>query len=141
MTNTFGSTSISPSCRYQKVHISRSSPATSSRRGSPSRSQSLGVHGPAATTTRSTAIGPDEVSTWVTAPDPSSSNPVTSTPSSISRPAARAFEASPSIESRLNAKPPGRSWRQTLSPGARQSGNSSSMWAATSASPRISSES
>ena len=62
-------------------------------------------------------------------------------PSSISAPAARAFEASPSIESRLKAKPPGRSCRQTLSPGARQSANSERMWAATSASPRISSDS
>ena len=122
MTNTLGSTSISPSWRYQKVHISCSLPATSSRLGSSSSSQSRGVHGPAATTTCSAAIGPDEVSTLVAAPDPSSTKPVTSTPSSISAPAARAFEARPSIDSRLNAKPPRLSCRQTLRPGARQSG-------------------
>ena len=42
---------------------------------------------------------------------------MTSTPSSISAPAARAFEARPSIDSRLNAKPPRLSCRQTLRPG------------------------
>ena len=77
----------------------------------------------------------------MTAPDSSCSKPVTSTPSSIEAPAARAFDASPSIESRLNAKPPWCSCRQTLSPGARQSGNSVRMCSATSASPVISSES
>ena len=46
----------------------------------------VGIHGPTATTTCSTAIGPAEVCTRVTAPEPSSSKPVTSTPSSISRP-------------------------------------------------------
>ena len=47
----------------------RSSPATSSRRGSPSSSQSRGVHGPAATTTCSTAIGPARSPRAVTAPE------------------------------------------------------------------------
>ena len=75
-----------------------------------------------------------------TAPDSSNAKPVTSTPSAIEAPAARAFEASPSIDSRLNAKPPGRSCRQTVSPRARQSPNSELMWAATSSSPTISSD-
>ena len=52
----------------------------------------------------------------VTAPEPSRSKPVTSTPSTISAPAARALSASPSIDSRLNANPPRCSCRQTVSP-------------------------
>src|SRR5215212_7727700 len=83
VTNTRGSTSISPSCRYQYVHISRSTPATSNREGRPSIDHSDAIHGPTATTTCSTAIGPAEVSTTVTAPDSSTRKPVTSTPSSI----------------------------------------------------------
>ena len=101
VTNIEGSTSISPSCRYQYVHISVSTPATSSRRGSPSFSHSPAIQGPTATTTCSGAIGPALVSTRVTAPEPSSSKPMTSTPSSMVAPASRALEASPSIESRL----------------------------------------
>ena len=55
--------------------------------------------------------------------------PVTSTPSTIDAPAARALSASPSIDSRLKAKPPTRSCRQTVSPSARQSPNRPRMWA------------
>jgi hypothetical protein len=61
------------------------------------------THGPTATTTWSTATSPRLVCTVVTAPDPSSSKPVTSTPSAIRAPAARALSASPCIDSWLNA--------------------------------------
>ena len=104
-------------------------------------SQIPATHGPTATTTWPAAIGPALVCTPVTAPEPSISKPVTSTPSSIVAPAARALAARPCIESLLNAKPPWRSCRHTLSPGARQSPKSERMWALTSASPRISWES
>src|SRR3954463_5356228 len=123
--NVAGSTATSPSCRYQYVHISRSSATvpsgmrTSSFRGSPSRSHIPPIHGPTATTTCSTATSPALVVTVVTAPEASDSKPVTSTPSTICAPAARALSASPSIDSRLNANPPACSCRQTVSPGAR----------------------
>ena len=76
-------------------HLALLAPATSSRRGRPSSSHSRAIHGPTATTTCSTSIGPALVSTRVTAPEPSSSKPVTSTPSAIRAPAASAFDASP----------------------------------------------
>src|SRR4051812_50170743 len=71
VTKRCGSTATSPSWRYQYVH----SPS-----GSPSSDHNPGIHGPTATTTSSTATGPALVETLVTAPDPSSANPVTSTP-------------------------------------------------------------
>ncbi len=83
------------------------------------------THGPTATITWSTLIGPSLVCTRFTAPESSRSKPVTSTPSAISAPARSAFDARPWIDSLLNAKPPRCSCRQTLSPGARQSGKSS----------------
>ena len=79
------------------------------------------IQGPTAITTCSTSIGPALVWTAVTAPEPSSSNPVTSTPSAISRRPTRALSARPRIDSWLKAKPPACSCRQTLRPSARQS--------------------
>src|SRR4051794_37999137 len=144
--NDAGSTATSPSWRYQYVHIScpaatvPSGVRTSSRRGSSSISQSEAIHGPTATTTCSTATSPALVCTVVTAPELSLSNPVTCTPPTICAPAARALSARPSIDSRLNAKPPACSWRQTVRPGARQSGYSELMCSNTSRSPVCSSE-
>ena len=110
------------------------------RSGNPSISQSEAIHGPTATTTWSTSMVPCVVCTAVTAPESSRSNPVTSTPVRISAPAARAFSARPSIDSRLNAYPPACSCRHTVRPGARQSPYSERMWAATSSSPTYSSD-
>ena len=101
---------------------------------------SAAIQGPTATTTCSTSIEPGAGGDAATAPELVEREAVTSTPSAISAPAARALEASPSIDSRLNAKPPGRSCRQTVSPRARQSPNSARMWAPTSSSPTISSD-
>ena len=95
----------------------------SSRRGRPSRPHIRAIQGPTATMTCSTFTSPSLVFTRVTAPESSSSKPVTSTPSAISAPATSAFLARPSIDSLLNAKPPRCSCRQTDRPGARQSGN------------------
>ena len=98
--------------------------------------QKLFAHGPGAMTSCSpTSIRPWSVSTAVTASSGPSSSPVTSTPVRISTPWPRAFAASPSTESWLNAKPPWDSCRQAVTPCARQSGKSSFMWRSTSASP------
>ena len=69
-------------------------------------------------------MSPAFVWTVVTAPELSLSKPVTSTPSTICAPAARALSARPCIDSLLNAKPPACSCRQTVRPWARQSGYS-----------------
>ena len=74
---------------------------------------------------------PAFVTTGVTALRVVEPKPVSSTPSTISAPARRAFSARPSIDSLLNAKPPACSCRQTVSPGARQSEYRLRMWRST----------
>ena len=84
--NILGSTEISPSCRFQYVHIDwfgTTSPLgvlTSSDIGRSSRLQKCLAHGPGATTTCSTSIVPWSVSTAVTSRPLGETKPVTSTP-------------------------------------------------------------
>ncbi len=145
--NISGSTLISPSCRFQYVHIGRfrtTSPdgvVMSIRSGIPRSDQNRAAHGPGATTTCSpTSISPALVSTAETVPSSRDAKPVTSTPSRTETPSARHLSRSPSTDSTLNAKPPWCSCRQIVTPCARQSGKSAFMCASTSASPAISSE-
>ncbi len=142
--NISGSTVISPSWRFQYVHIGWSR-ATSPDGvwmsiviGRPSRPQKRLAHGPGATTTCSpTAIGPCSVSTAVTV---SSSAELEAghlgVASGSGRPPRGTCRAGPCTDSRLKAKPPWCSCRQTVTPFARQSGKSAFMCASTSASPR-----
>jgi hypothetical protein len=108
-----GSTVISPSCRFQYVHMGRSrttSPAgvvMSIRSGMPSSDQKRAAHGPGAITTCSpTSIVPSLVSTAATESSSRDTKPVTSTPSSTVTPSARHLSRRPSTDSTLKAKPP-----------------------------------
>ena len=104
--------------------------------GRPSMPQKCLAHGPGAITTCSpTAIRPLSVSTAVTVSSSPSSKPVTSTYEWIWTFSSRHLSRRPITDSTLKAKPPWCSWRQIVTPFARQSGNSSFMCASTSASP------
>ena len=132
--NICGSTWISPSWRFQYVHIGWSSITsplgvrTSIVGGSSSIDQKRLAHGPGATTSCSPiSRRPRLVSTAPTVPSPASSSALTSTPVRISTPSSRHFPASPSTDSRLKAKPPWCSCRHAVTPCARQSGKISFM--------------
>ena len=124
-----GSTVISPSCRFQYVHIGRSrttSPpgvCTSIVDGMPSIAQRPFAHGPGATTTCSAAMRPSLVSTASTVPSAREAKPVTSTGARMRTPSASHLPTRPLTESVLNAKPPWCSCSRMLTPRARQSGN------------------
>ena len=143
VSNISGSTVISPSCRFQYVHIGWSRTTSpdgvwmSIVIGSPSMAQNRFAQGPGAITSCSpTAMRPWSVSTAVTLSSEPSSKPVTSVWEWIWTPSARHLSRRPATDSRLNAKPPWCSCRHTVTPFARQSGKSSFMCASTSASPR-----
>ena len=145
--NVVGSTAISPSWRFQYVHIGRSFTTSpdgvrmSMRMGSSSIAQNRFAHGPGAITTCSpTSIRPRLVDTDTTEPSEPSSSPSTSTPERIATPSDSHLPTNPRTESMLNAKPPCFSCRQTVTPRARQSGKSDRMCRPTSSAPTISSE-
>ena len=142
MANICGSTVISPSWRFQYVHIGRSGTTspdgvrTSIVAGSSSSDQKRFAHGPGAITSCSpTWTRPRLVSSALAVPSASSSIARTSTPLTISTPSSAHLPASPSTDSRLKAKPPWCSCRSAVTPCARQSGKISRMYAPTSASP------
>ena len=109
--------------------------------GKPSSSQNRFAHGPGAITSCSpTATEPFSVTTRVTESSAANSSSRTSTSEQIVTPSDSHFPTRPCTEARLKAKPPWSSWRQTVTPFARQSGNSDFMCSSTSLAPTISSE-
>src|SRR5882757_1039283 len=96
-----GSTPSVPSCSDQNVHIGTlsctwpSRPLTLIAAGSPSMSHTCLTQGPVPTTTNSQSILPWSVTTVLTAPEPSLTNPVTLTPVMIRTPSCSALPARP----------------------------------------------
>ena len=118
--NICGSTWISPSWRFQYVHIGRSWIDLAAGRSHVDRGrelehrpEALRPRAPGATTSCSpTSRRPRLVSTAPTVPSPASSIARTSTPVRISTPSSAHLPARPSTDSRLKAKPPWCSCRQ-----------------------------